>query len=146
MKKLLLAFLLLIASVAGAAPGNGVISKPSRYSVDETITRLEAALKSKGMTIFARVDHAGEAAKAGLKMRPSQLLVFGNPKAGTPIMQAVPVAAIDLPLKALAWEDADGKVWLSYTDPVYFKERFQLPNDIVKPLMGIGGLMDAATR
>jgi uncharacterized protein (DUF302 family) len=79
-------------------------------------------------------------------MRPSRLLVFGNPKAGTPIMQAVPVAAIDLPLKALAWEDADGKVWLSYTDPVYFKERFQLPNDVVKPLMGIGGLMDAATR
>lgn len=146
MKKRLLAFLLLFATVAGAAQVDGVISKPSRYSVAETISRLEAALKSKGMTIFARVDHAGEAAKAGLKMRPSQLLVFGNPKAGTPIMQAVPVAAIDLPLKALAWEDADGKVWLSYTDPVYFKERFQLPNDIVKPLMGIGGLMDAATR
>jgi uncharacterized protein (DUF302 family) len=98
--------------------GEGIISRPSKYSVPDTLDCLEAVLRSKGAKVFVRVDHSGEAEKAGLKMPPTQLLIFGNPKAGTPVMLAAPTAAIDLPLKALAWQDVDGKVWLSYTIPL----------------------------
>jgi len=101
----------------------GFISKLSPHSVPETIQRLSALLKSKGVAIFALIDHRGEAEKAGLKMRPTQLLIFGNPKGGTPLMLAAPSTAIDLPLKALVWEDADGKVWLSYNSPDYLLQR-----------------------
>lgn len=146
MRQIFLAFVLLITSATAALADNGIVSKESRYSVSETITRLEAVLKGKGIAIFARIDHAGEAEKAGLKMRPAQLLIFGNPKAGTPIMNAAPLAALDLPLKALAWQDAEGKIWLSYNDPIYIKERFKLPDDLMKPITGIGGLMDAALK
>ncbi len=106
----------------GAGP-EGLVSKPSRYSVPDTIDRLVAVLKSKGMTVFARIDHAEEARKVGLDMRPAQLLIFGNPKGGTPLMAAAPTAAIDLPLKALAWEDAERKAWLGYNSPAWLKER-----------------------
>src|SRR6266436_9460982 len=92
----------------------GIIDVPSRYSVPETLTRLHSILKEKGMTVFALIDHSGEAEKAGLSMRPTQLLIFGSPKAGTPLMVAAPRLAIDLPLKALAWQDEQDKVWLSY--------------------------------
>lgn len=146
MKKILCTFLFLFASVTSAREDSGIVSRASPYSVAETINRLEAVLKGKGITIFTRIDHAGEAAKAGLKMRPAQLLIFGNPKAGTPIMNAAPLAAIDLPWKALAWEDAEGKTWLSYNDPTYFMERFKLTDQVMKPLMGIGGLIDAAVK
>ena len=95
----------------------GIIDVPSPYSVPDTLKRLEDIARAKELTIFARVDHSGEAEKAGLKMRPTQLLIFGSPKAGTPLMIAAPSLAIDLPLKALAWEDAQGKVWLSYNRP-----------------------------
>jgi uncharacterized protein (DUF302 family) len=123
MRKAWIAVLLAMVAVDAFAGGNGLISKPSRYSAPETMDRLVAVLQSKGMTVFVRIDHAAEAEKAGLKMRPSQLLVFGNPKGGTPLMVAAPTVAIDLPLKALAWEDADGKVWLGYNSPSYLKER-----------------------
>jgi len=112
----------------------GFISKPSQHSVPETIQRLGTILKSKGVAIFALVDHSGEAEKAGLKMRPTQLLIFGNPKAGTPLMVAAPSTAIDLPLKALAWEDAEGKVWLSYNSPEYLQQRHGFPADLDKNL------------
>ena len=92
---------------------NGLISEPSNHSVDETTRRLEAALKAKGIALFALIDHGGEAEKVGMPMRPTKLLIFGNPRAGTPLMIAAPTAAIDLPLKILIWEDIDGKVWLS---------------------------------
>jgi uncharacterized protein (DUF302 family) len=105
----------------------GFISKPSPYAVSETIQRLCALLKSKGIAIFALIDHSGEAEKAGLKMRPTQLLIFGNPKGGTPLMLAAPSTAIDLPLKALVWEDTDGKVWLSYNSPDYLQQRHGFP-------------------
>jgi uncharacterized protein (DUF302 family) len=105
----------------------GYISKLSPHSVPETIQRLSALLKSKGVAIFALIDHSGEAEKAGLKMRPTQLLIFGNPKGGTPLMLAAPSTAIDLPLKALVWEDADGKVWLSYNSPDYLQQRHGFP-------------------
>src|ERR1035441_11106255 len=113
--------------------GDGIISKKSNYSVPQTLDRLEALLQTKGIKIFARVDHSGEAEKAGLKMPPTQLLIFGNPKGGTPVMLAAPTSAIDLPLKALAWQDAGGQVWLSYNDPAYLQRRFGLSAEVVKP-------------
>jgi uncharacterized protein (DUF302 family) len=122
----------------------GFISKPSQHSVPETIQRLRALLKSKGVAIFALVDHSGEAEKAGLKMRPTQLLIFGNPKAGTPLMVAAPSTAIDLPLKALAWEDADGKVWLSYNSPDYLKQRHGFPAELEKNLAAVEPLLAQA--
>jgi uncharacterized protein (DUF302 family) len=150
MKKLSTVFLLpllglaLSASVAmSQAPASGITAKPSKYSVAETIDRLEKIAKAKGITIFARVDHAGEAEK-GLKMRPTQLLIMGNPKAGTPVMVAAPSAAIDLPLKALAWEDASGKVWLGFNSGDYLKQRHGIPEDLVKNVGAIAGLVDAA--
>jgi uncharacterized protein (DUF302 family) len=124
--------------------GEGIISKPSKYSVPETLHRLETILSAKGVKIFAVIDHSGEAEKAGLKMPPTQLLIFGNPKGGTPVMLAAPTAAIDLPLKALAWQDANGQVWLSYNDPIYIERRFGLSDDVMKPLAGIGALIEQA--
>jgi len=107
---------------------------------------LESVLQSHNLTVFARVNHSGEAQKVGLTMRPTQLLIFGSPKAGTPLMVARPSIAIDLPLKALAWEDADGKVWLSYNSPQYLKERHGLPEDLWKNIAGIGPLIHQAVE
>ena len=122
----------------------GFISKLSPHSVPETIQRLSALLKSKGVAIFALIDHRGEAEKAGLKMRPTQLLIFGNPKGGTPLMLAAPSTAIDLPLKALVWEDADGKVWLSYNSPDYLLQRHGFPADLEKNIAAIEPLFAQA--
>jgi uncharacterized protein (DUF302 family) len=122
----------------------GIVSIPSKHTVDQTVEKLEAILQAKGVKLFALIDHSGEAEKAGLKMPPTQLLIFGNPKGGTPVMLAAPTAAIDLPLKALAWEDASGKVWLSYNDPAYIQRRFNLTDDVMKPLAGIGALIEQA--
>jgi uncharacterized protein (DUF302 family) len=124
--------------------GEGVISKASKYSVPETLHRLETILTAKGIQVFALVDHSGEAEKAGLKMPPTQLLIFGNPKGGTPVMLAAPTAAIDLPWKALAWQDTSGKVWLSYNDAAYIQRRFGLSDDVMKPLAGLGAVIEQA--
>jgi len=124
--------------------GNGIISKRSKYSVSQTIERLEAAIRSKGIKLFARIDHSGEAESVGLKMAPTQLLIFGNPKAGTPLMLAAPEIAIDLPLKALAWQDDQGAVWVGYNDPRYLQQRFGLPDDLIKNLAGIEPLIEQA--
>ncbi|GGA56848.1 hypothetical protein GCM10011507_05200 [Edaphobacter acidisoli] len=120
---------------------NGIISHLSPYTVPETIDRLASILQAKGMAIFARVDHSGEAAKVGLTMPPTQLLIFGNPRGGTPIMLAAPLSAIDLPLKALAWQDAAGKVWLSINDPRYLQTRFALTDEVLKPIAGLESLI-----
>ena len=124
----------------------GLAHVASRYSVPETLGRLETVAKSRGLTVFARIDFSGDAQKVGLTMRPAQLLIFGNPKAGTPLMIVSPSIAIDLPLKALAWEDGDGKVWLSYNKPEYLMERHGLPADLVKNISGIGGLVEKAVE
>ena len=139
--------LLLMGSVlpAGAAD-NGLVNVPSKYSVPETLDRLEVIVKKQGLTVFARINFSGDAEKVGLKMKPSQLLIFGNPKAGTPLMIASPSIAIDLPLKALAWEDPNGKVWLSYNKPEYLKERHGLPDDLVKNISGIKALVEKAVE
>ena len=113
------------------AADNGIVNKPSNHPVDETIGRLKGILETKGVTVFALVDHSGEAEKAGMKMRPTKLLIFGSPKAGTPLMLAAPSSAIDLPLKFLVWEDADRKVWISYNSLAYLKERHGLPEELM---------------
>ena len=119
---------------------NGIVDKPSSHSVDETVERLKGILQVKGVTLFALVDHSGEAEKAGLKMRPTKLLIFGNPKAGTPLMQAAPGSAIDLPLKILVWEDANQKVWVSYNSPAYLQERHGLPEGLMSNIAVVEGL------
>src|SRR2546428_11653067 len=125
---------------------NGLVHVPSKYTVPETLPRLESVVTSHGLTVFARIDFSGDAAKVGLQMRPTQLLIFGNPKAGTPLMIAAPSIAIDLPLKALAWQDATGRVWLSHNTPEYLKDRHGLPDELVKNISGIGGLIEKAVE
>jgi uncharacterized protein (DUF302 family) len=117
----------------------GIMDLPSKYSVAESIDRLEALLKSKGIKIFARIDQAAEAKAVGLSLRPTVLVIFGDPRAGTPLMDKYPSLALDLPLKALAWESVEGKVWLSYTTPEYLMQRHHLetpPFKAVEQLIG----------
>ncbi len=109
----------------------GIVKIPSHHSVDETVDKLKASLKSKGVMLFALIDHSGEAEKVGLKMPSTKLLIFGNPKGGTPLMLAAPSAAIDLPLKILVAEDSQGKVWISYNSAEYLKERHDLPQTLL---------------
>ncbi|MDD2735471.1 MAG: DUF302 domain-containing protein [Desulfuromonadaceae bacterium] len=146
MKSLLMAIALLMLPVLSIAADNGLKTVPSSYSVAETINRLETLVKEKNITVFARIDHQAEAAKAGLIMKASQLLIFGNPKAGTTLMKVAPTTGIDLPLKALAWEDADGKVWLSYNRPDFLKQRHGLSDDQLKPLVPLGGLIEKSAK
>jgi uncharacterized protein (DUF302 family) len=111
---------------------NGIINKSSKHSVDETLGKLQAILQGKGIAVFALIDHSGEAEKVGMKMRPTKLLIFGNPKGGTPLMVAAPSIAIDLPLKILVWQDDQGKVWVSYNSPEYLAERHGLPPNLTQ--------------
>jgi uncharacterized protein (DUF302 family)/uncharacterized membrane protein YidH (DUF202 family) len=114
------------------AAEEGIISLPSNHSVDQAVENLERILRAKGVTLFAVVDHSGEAEKAGLKMLPTKLVIFGSPKAGTPLMLASPSIAIDLPLKILVAEDREGKVWVSYNSPTYLQERHGLPQELLQ--------------
>lgn len=125
---------------------HGLIRIASPYSVPETLQRLETLLQSKGLKIFARIDHSGEAAKVGLEMHPTQVLLFGSPKGGTPVMLATPSVAIDLPLKALVAEDDQGKVWITYNDPEYLQKRHGFPPELVKNLAGAGALLQKAVE
>lgn len=111
--------------------GKGIVDIPSNHSVEQTVEKLKAMLEAKGVKLFALIDHSGEAEKAGLKMPPTKLLVFGSPKAGTPLMIAAPSIAIDFPLKILIWEDKDQKVWISYNSPGYLKERHGVPTELM---------------
>jgi uncharacterized protein (DUF302 family) len=124
----------------------GLIQVPSRYSVEETLQRLQAAFAAIGLQVFALIDHGGEAAKVGLKMRPTKVIFFGSPKGGTPLMVAAPSLAIDLPMKALVAEDENGKVWLTYNSPEYLKQRHNVPEDLIKNLAGAGPLMKKAVE
>jgi uncharacterized protein (DUF302 family) len=121
---------------------NGLIRIASRHSVEETLQLLESAFTSHALQIFARIDHSSEAEKVGLKMPPTKVLIFGSPKGGTPLMIAAPSLAIDLPLKALVSEDAEGKVWVSYNDPEYLKNRHGAPQDLIKNISGAGALIE----
>jgi uncharacterized protein (DUF302 family)/uncharacterized membrane protein YidH (DUF202 family) len=120
------------ATTGVVAASNGIASIPSNHSVDETVARLTGLLQAKGVTLFALVDHSGEAAKAGLSMPPTKLLIFGSPKAGTPLMLAAPSIAIDLPLKVLVARYAAGRVSVSYNSPAYLQQRHGLPPDLLQ--------------
>lgn len=122
----------------------GLVSRPSSYPVDETLNRLESVLRSKGVTVFTRIDHGAAAASVGLAMRPAQILIFGNPQVGTPVMNTAPTIAIDLPFKALAWEDAAGRVWLSYNSVEYLMRRHHVAESVIRPLAAIEALIVAA--
>jgi uncharacterized protein (DUF302 family) len=117
------------------AADNGIVNLPSNHSVDQTVANLKEILQAKAVSLFALVDHSGEAAKVGLQMRPTKLVIFGSPKAGTPLMQAAPSIAIDLPLKILVWEDAQGKVWVSYNSPAYLQQRHNLPPELLQNIV-----------
>ena len=122
----------------------GFVQIASSHSVAETVERLEKALKEHNVTVFARLDFAADAARVGLDMRPERMLIFGNPKAGTPLMQAVPAAGLDLPLKALVWEDAQGKTWIAYNRPEYIIARHELPVALTANLAGVIPLIEGA--
>ena len=144
----LLPWVLMAAAAIGpdAAADDGMVDVASNYSVAETIERLEALVNSKQLTVFARIDFSGDAVKAGLSMPPTQMLIFGSPKAGTPLMLAAPRVAIDLPLKALAWQDASGRVWLSYNAPEYLKSRHGLPETLLPNIASIKALVEQAAQ
>jgi uncharacterized protein (DUF302 family) len=127
-------------------PENGMVHLRSPYPVSETLKRVESIFQTHGLTVFCRIDHSGEAAKVGLKMRPTEVLVFGNPKGGTPLMIAAPTLAIDLPLKALVWEDAEGNTWLSYNSAEYLQHRHSVPPELIKNLAGAETLLQQAVQ
>jgi uncharacterized protein (DUF302 family) len=124
----------------------GLVQVSSHYSVDETLQRLQSAFAEKGLHVFAIIDHSGEAEKVGLKMRPTKVLIFGSPKAGTPLMVAAPSLAIDLPLKALVAEDANGSVSVTYNSPEYLQQRHGFPADLIKNLAGAGMVIAKAVE
>jgi uncharacterized protein (DUF302 family) len=129
-----------------ATPDNGMQHLSSPYSVPETLQRIESLLQEKGLTIFCRIDHSGEAEKVGLQMHAARLIIFGSPKGGTPVMVASPTIAIDLPLKALVWEDDGGKVWVSHNSPEYLRQRHNVPADLVKNISAAGPLLQLAVK
>ena len=125
---------------------NGLLQVASPYTVDETVNRIKSVLAERGVQVFALIDHSGEAEKVGLKMRPTKLVIFGNPKGGTPLMVAAPTLAIDLPLKALVWEDQGGKVWVSYNSPEYLQQRHGVPEDLIKNIAVAGAVVAKAVE
>jgi len=127
-------------------PEKGMVHRSSPYCVDETMERLENALKSLGIPVLARIDHSGGAAAMGIEMKPTKLLIFGNAKAGTPLMLAAPTVALDLPLKALIWEDAAGAVWVSYNTPQYLQERHGFPENLMPNIAGIRVIVEEAIK
>ena len=131
---------------AKEAKEKGIVSKASNHSVDETVERLKNILQTKGVTIFALVDHSGEAAKVGMKMRPTKLVIFGSPKAGTPLMLAAPSTAIDLPLKILVWQDDEGKVWVSYNSSEYLQGRHGFPQELMQNIAVVEALAGKAAE
>jgi uncharacterized protein (DUF302 family) len=126
--------------------GNGIVNIPGNHSVDQTVERFKGILEEKSLKLFALVDHSGEAERTGMKMPPSKLLIFGSPKAGTPVMLAAPSIAIDLPLKVLVWEDSHGKVWLSYNSPAHLRERHTVPADLLQNIAAVEPLVAEAAE
>jgi uncharacterized protein (DUF302 family) len=125
---------------------NGVVKVASKRSFQDTFDNLEFAVLSHGLTIFARIDFSGDAERAGLAMRPTRLLIFGNPKAGTPLMVAAPTLAIDFPLKVLVSEDERGVAWVAYNSPEYLKLRHDIPEGLLKNIAGIATIVESAAH
>jgi uncharacterized protein (DUF302 family) len=124
----------------------GIVDKPSRHSVDETVDRLKNILQTKGLTLFALIDHSGEAERVGMKMPPTKLFIFGSPRAGTPLMLAAPSIAIDLPMKILVWQDPEGKAWVSYNSPAYLQQRHGVPQELLQNIAAVETLATTATE
>jgi uncharacterized protein (DUF302 family) len=133
-----------MSATQAPAVAEDVVSKPSNASVARTMDRLEAAVRAKGLAVFARVDHAAGARSVGLTMQDAQVLIFGSPKAGTPLMVARPLVALDLPLRALVWSDPSGQVWVSFNATTYYPRRYGVLDGLEKNLAAIEGLVDAA--
>jgi uncharacterized protein (DUF302 family) len=123
---------------------NGMIHLSSAHSVSKTMARLKTLVTARGMTILAHIDHSGDAAKVGLKMQPAELLIFGNPRAGTPLMVAAPTLALDLPLKALVWAESEGRVWLTFNSPEYLQQRHNVPENLIGNIAGARKLFEEA--
>jgi uncharacterized protein (DUF302 family) len=121
-------------------PSNGIVVIPCNHSVDETVKKLKGILQARGVALFAVIDHSGEAEKIGMRMPATKLLIFGSPKAGTPLMLASPSSAIDLPLKILVSEDNGGKVWVSYNSPAYLRDRHGLPQNLLQNIAVVEAL------
>ncbi|CDU12794.1 DUF302 domain-containing protein [Vibrio coralliirubri] len=147
MKKLLPLCAILLSASFSAAASDGLIKYQSNYSVKETADRFEEIAKSKGLTLFARIDHQKNASKVDLELRPTEVIIFGNPKVGTPLMQCAQEVAIDLPQKVLVIEDSNKKVWLSYNDPNYLVERHAINgcDEVVKKVSGVLSMLSEAT-
>jgi uncharacterized protein (DUF302 family) len=128
------------------ANSNGIVNIQTAHSVDQAVERIESLLKGKEITLFAVIDHSGEAEKAGMQMPSTKLLIFGSPRAGTPVMLAAPSIAIDLPLKILVWEDAQGKVWLSYNSPEYLQQRHAVPQELLQNIAAVEALAAKAAE
>jgi uncharacterized protein (DUF302 family) len=143
--RLVMAILLTLALPLSATAADELTTKPSKYSVKETVDRLTGALKDKGIIPAARIDHAAAAKAVGLELKATEVLMFGSPKLGTPLMQANRLVAIDLPMKVLVWEDDEGKVWIAYTPPATLKARYKIDgrDDILKAM---AGALEAFTR
>lgn len=125
---------------------NGIVAIRSNHPVDQTVEKIERMLRTRGVKLFALIDHSGEAEKAGMRMRPTKLLIFGNPKAGTPLTLAAPSVAIDLPLKILISEDGDGQVWISYDSTAYLQARHNLPAELVQAIAVVETLASKAAE
>ena len=127
---------------AGTPPSvEGVVSRPSPFSVETTMERLKATIQSHNLSIFAQIDHSDEAKQVGLTMQEAHVLIFGSPRAGTPLMIASPLLALELPLKALVWQDAAGQVWVSSDSSAYLASRFAIPAELVKNIAGVDGMI-----
>ncbi len=120
----------------------GIVSRPSPFSVEETLERLQTAIRNRNLRLFAQIDHSGEAKQAGLTMQEAHVLIFGNPKAGTPLMIASPLLALDLPLKVLVWQSEDNLVWVSSTSVAYLQARYALPQDLIGNIAGVDALIE----
>src|SRR5881398_2397292 len=133
--------------MSGTLPSvEGIVSRPSPFSVGETLERLQEIIHSRNLTLFAHIDHSGEARRVGLTMQEAHVLIFGNPKGGTPLMIASPLLALDLPLKVLVWQGEDDKVWVSSTKATYLKVRYFIPQELIGNIAGVDALIEQALK
>jgi uncharacterized protein (DUF302 family) len=134
-------------TTSGTPPSvEGIVTRPSPFSVEETLARLQEAIRSRKLNLFAHIDHSGEAKRVGLKMQEAHVLIFGNPKGGTPLMIASPLLALDLPLKALVWQSEDGRVWVSSTSAAYLRVRYALPQELIGNIAVVDALIEQALQ
>ena len=148
MKTIFLTALLILSLASASQSADGVVNVQSNFNVEETASRMECILKAKGMTVFSRIQHAEGARQVGIELRDTELIIFGNPKVGSPLMQCRQSVAIDLPQKALIWKDAEGKIWISYNDPKYLAKRHNLAGceaTIAKVEKALAGIAKAAS-